>query len=121
LPLGAAVLAEGGVIPESIITSTVEADGVRIACTVDEIDVSNAGILRDELSRAVADGARWVTVDLSGVTFLDSSGAGALVVAHNEAIVAGCDLTVDRVRPQVMKVLRILGLSDVMNIRPLEE
>ncbi len=38
--------------------------------------------LRDEIHRAVAEGARNVLLDMSRVTKLDSSGIGELVAAH---------------------------------------
>jgi anti-sigma B factor antagonist len=48
-----------------------------------EIDVSTVGAFRNALSEAARAGADRLVIDLSEVTFIDSSGLGALVEAHN--------------------------------------
>jgi anti-anti-sigma factor len=51
---------------------------VRVRCH-GEIDMSTAGQLDDEVRRAAAGGARVITVDLSGVGFIDCSGLRVLL------------------------------------------
>ena len=49
-----------------------------------EIDVSSVGEFRNALSEAARAGADRLVVDLSQVSFIDSSGLGALIDAQNE-------------------------------------
>ena len=48
-----------------------------------EIDVSSVGAFRNALSEAARAGADRLVIDLSEVGFIDSSGLGALLDAHN--------------------------------------
>jgi anti-sigma B factor antagonist len=52
-------------------------------------------------------------VDLSGVTFCDASGLGALARLARYARAAGRQLKLTSVRPSVMKVMRITSLDRV--------
>lgn len=54
-----------------------------------------------------------VLVDVSGVTFLDSSGLGALVAARNHATGSGKRIVLVEVPPRVLTVLNITGLDQV--------
>ena len=44
-----------------------------------ELDMSTAAQLREELTRVTSDGARHVTVDLSNLVFIDSTGLSVLI------------------------------------------
>src|SRR3954468_347802 len=46
-----------------------------------ELDIGTAAKLDEAVDRALEDGCREVVLDLSGTTFLDSSGLGALIRA----------------------------------------
>jgi anti-anti-sigma factor len=52
-------------------------------------------------------------VDLSGVTFCDASGLGALARLARYARAAGRQLRLTSARPSVMKIIRITGLDRV--------
>lgn len=55
-----------------------------------------------------------VTVDLSGVSFMDSSGIAVLLRVYRRAEELGREVTVRGVPDQAMKVLRAAGLSRLM-------
>jgi anti-anti-sigma factor len=55
-----------------------ERGGIVLAVVEGEIDLSNAGGLRGELTAAVPNSARGLLLDLSGLEFLDSSGVHML-------------------------------------------
>lgn len=82
-----------------------------------DIDVHSVGVLRDELA-ALLGLAGDVVVDLTQVTFLDSTGLGVLVHARKKAEAVGCrmELVIDQER--VMKVFRITALTRVFAIHP---
>jgi anti-anti-sigma factor len=57
-----------------------------------------------------------VVVDLSGVTFIDSTGLGVLVAALNRAREAGGQMTLRGPTRSTRKVLDITGLSQLVAI-----
>ena len=78
-----------------------------------EVDVASAA----ELERYVRDYVhRNVTVDLGGVTFMDSSGITALVRVQRLVMDAGHSLRVTGERPNVRRVLEIAGLYDALHL-----
>jgi anti-sigma B factor antagonist len=56
---------------------------VTVIASEGEIDVSSVGEFRSALSEAARAGADRVVIDLSAVSFIDSSGLGALLDVHN--------------------------------------
>ncbi|MGH9291387.1 MAG: STAS domain-containing protein [Acidimicrobiales bacterium] len=81
-----------------------------------EIDVSTAPELRDRLLRTAHDGHSTVVVDLSEVTFLDSTALGVLVSGLKRFRAAGGDLRLVVTGRSVSKVLEITGLVEVFPI-----
>lgn len=57
----------------------------RVLRCVGEIDISSAPALRARISSLQIDGPPHLVLDLSGVTFIDSLGLGALIGAHKRA------------------------------------
>jgi anti-sigma B factor antagonist len=84
-----------------------------------EIDVSIAAKLITHAERLVAAAPASIIVDLSGTTFLDSSGVGALVSLSNAAAGAGLGtVQLEAGPPNVMRVLEIVGLKDAFEVLP---
>lgn len=82
-----------------------------------EVDVSNADELRNAVDAALALDAPEVTVDLSQVPYIDSTGIGVLVGAAHCAADAGKKLVVASPQKNVARVLGLLGVADDLNIR----
>jgi anti-sigma B factor antagonist len=80
-----------------------------------EVDLSTSPPLRDALERAVSLGPN-VVVDLSEVTFLDSTGLGDLVRARESALSKGGQLHLVLTQPRIRRVLEITGLDTVFAI-----
>ena len=81
-----------------------------------EIDVSTAPQLRDRLLAVAQDGHATAVVDLSEVSFLDSTALGVLVSGLKRFRSAGGDLRLVVTGQRVAKVLEITGLGDVFPI-----
>ncbi|MFC4062180.1 STAS domain-containing protein [Planomonospora corallina] len=62
----------------------------------------------DELTLAPRDG---LVVDLSGLTFCDSTGISLLVAAHRRAQDAGAALALAGLDPDIAHVFKIMGLD----------
>jgi anti-anti-sigma factor len=83
----------------------------------DEIDITNARDVRDQLTAAVAQpGVRIVIADMTATTFCDSMGARALVQAHKRAAANGAELRLLRPCPAVLRIAELLGLDQVLAI-----
>lgn len=72
-----------------------------------EIDMSSVDLLAWGLATAPATDK--LVIDLANVTFLDSTGVAALVVAHRRAAATGRKLVVVNARGIVRRVLDITG------------
>ena len=97
-----------------VIQHTVE--GVLVVTVRGEIDVASAPLLREELSSGASTGTALCIVDLSAVTFVDSTALGVLVEAAQACRSAGSDLRLIVTDPHIAKVFAITGLDDVFSI-----
>ena len=97
---------------------TCKGEGCDLTLTVTgEVDHHGAKGLMAQIDRELeAVPARTVTVDLSGVTFMDSSGIAVLLRIYRRTAEIGGDVTVRGTPAQAMKVLRTAGLSKLMKI-----
>jgi anti-sigma B factor antagonist len=96
----------------------VEEQGVPVLAVTGEIDVYTAPGLRERLVELVQAGTSRVIVDLTAVSFVDSTGLGVLVSGLKRCREAGGDLPLVVVQPQILKVFEITGLTAVFTIRP---
>ncbi len=81
-----------------------------------ELDMSTASQLRDELVRLASDGATLVTVDLSDLAFIDSTGLSVLITGLKRLRQQGGDMALRSPTPGTRKVLEITGLTEVFAI-----
>ena len=98
------------VAPEDQLTVTTARATCDYACLrcEGEIDQATAPAFADALADAVP-GRRRVEVDVSKVSFMDSSGINALV----QHLTPGCELLVTNVPPHIRRVLDITGLTAI--------
>ena len=87
--------------------------GAETAISLDgEFDLSNASALREQLAAAIATEADRIIIDMSGVTFMDSSGLAELVVARNN-LAPNRIIEIRHLQPSVRKVFDLTGLSGI--------
>jgi len=79
-----------------------------------ELDLSSAAALEDELQR-VGD-LSLVIVDLTGLAFIDSTGLGVLVRAHQRMHEHGNLLALVQGEGQVSRLLQLTGLADDLTV-----
>ena len=87
------------------------ANGYQIVSVTGELDIATAEQAYSYISEVIDGRPAPVTVDLSGLTFCDASGLGALARVARHARQAGRQLMLASVRPSVMKIMRITGLD----------
>ena len=95
---------------------TTQAESGRKVQVAGEVDVSNASKLRDASDELIAEGVPSVDVDLSQVSYIDSTGIGVLVGAVHRAHDAGLSLTASNPQRNVARVLDMLGVSGELGI-----
>ncbi|GIH76872.1 STAS domain-containing protein [Planobispora longispora] len=78
-----------------------------------DIDVSTAPALRTRLQNALTAGGG-LLVDLSGVTFMDARGLGALVAVNNRARELGGTVQLIGVPVAVRRLLKLTGLNRLL-------
>ena len=81
-----------------------------------ELDMSTAPQLQQELLRLTSEGATAVTVDLSELGFVDSTGLSVLVTGLKRLREMGGDLALRSPTPGTRRVLEITGLTGVFAI-----
>ncbi|MFF0001641.1 STAS domain-containing protein [Streptomyces avermitilis] len=94
-------------------------DGVRVVTVQGEIDHD----VRELLSAALlsGDGAAppsRIVVDLSGVTFMDSSGINVFVAAHQAVSATGGWLRIAAAQKPVLHVLQLVGIDALIPCHP---
>jgi stage II sporulation protein AA (anti-sigma F factor antagonist) len=92
-------------------------NGVRVVTVRGEIDHDVTDEFSDALQAGRDTGTR-IVVDLGDVTFMDSSGINVLVAAHQQTSGAGGWLRIAAAREAVLRVLRLVGLDDVIPCHP---
>lgn len=78
-----------------------------------EVDVASAPRLSEALVGAI-DSGRGVALDLSAVSFMDSSGLRTVVVANQAALDASTEFAVVAVSPVIRRLFAVTGLSELM-------
>lgn len=81
---------------------------------VGELDMSGTEVFWAHVSEALVSGPRSITVDASGLGFVDSAGLMALVRAREAAIEAGVAFRVRDPSPALRRVAELGGLEDLL-------
>jgi anti-sigma B factor antagonist len=81
-----------------------------------EADATTASLLREMLTTLLEAGARQVTVDASGLAFLDSASLRVLVLAARALQGRHGTLVLARPQPLVARVLEITGADKLIDV-----
>ncbi len=83
-----------------------------------EIDHHNSRSIRSDLDLAIKHYTpRALVLDLSGISFMDSSGLGLILGRYTVCTNAGISLAVCGVDARTMKIFDMAGLSRIINIK----
>ncbi len=90
-------------------------EGAVTVCHVDgNLEYMTVSLFRSTVAQLPAD--RHVVFDLSGTTFIDSAGIGALIGAIRRVREMGLSTVVCGLRPSVYRVLNLVGLPRVVQV-----
>lgn len=96
-------------------TSTFEPNITVVRPGVERLTAVNAKAFKDEVTEIINDGAAQLIIDFKEVTFLDSSGLGALVGVLKKIGHRG-DLVVSGLNSDVQQMFRICRMDRVFTI-----
>lgn len=92
-------------------------DGDRAyLCASGEIDLYNVSDFKKELFKHTDGSYGEVIIDLSGVTYMDSSGIGALVAGHKKMKNASGKFYLLNIHEDVFNILKLATLDKFFNI-----
>lgn len=95
-----------------------ERDGEgHIICLTGELDLAGAPAVQRELERVEATDAAAIVIDLSGLTFMDSTGVRLLLTASARSRLDAERLTLLRGPAAVQRVLELTGVERLLPFR----
>jgi anti-anti-sigma factor len=104
---------------DALVTSQRLANGVAIIDVRGELDVTTVGAFRTVLVDTITrERPAHVIVDMGHVSFMDSTGIGALVVGYSTARDVGANFVVRNPSSFVYRQLNITGLTEVFGVPP---
>lgn len=86
-----------------------------------EIDVYQAPRLRERLDALLDAGTSCLALNLSSVTYIDSTGLGTLVAVRKRAVAAGGEVRLICPNPTIRRVFEITGLLPIFPMYEQEE
>lgn len=92
------------------------AGDIPVVTVAGEVDLATSPLLRERLDAHLEAGRSSLILDLSGTTFLDSTGLGVLVNVLKRCRQAGGELHLVVVEPRILKLFAITGLQDTFSI-----
>ena len=93
-------------------------DGWGLISLVGDADLYSTPSLRDRLLGSIDGGAKTIVVDLTGVTFIDSTMLGVLVQARKRVEESGGRIAIVCHDPNVLRVLSITALDRLFDVYP---
>jgi anti-sigma B factor antagonist len=106
-------------LPFEVVTSKRGRQDVTLSLS-GELDLGSAPKLRECLAELAHSGVINMEIDLTNLTFLDSTGISLLVTAYKKSTDSGGSFIVCNAPPQSMRVLEITGLIDLLSVTALE-
>jgi anti-anti-sigma factor len=93
-----------------------EEEGTQRIVLTGELDVSTVPAFNKRMSELRHHGFHSMMVDLSGVTFMDSTGLSAILVAEMHARMRGQRFSVVEGPPHVNELFRLTGVDNFLEI-----
>jgi anti-sigma B factor antagonist len=105
----------------SIATERAGSD-VHVIALSGELDLYSCPEFKNELLRLIAEGVRYVVIDLAATTFIDSTALGVLLRGVERLReTSNGRLSVACADPNICKVLEVTGLDRIFSVYPSRE
>ena len=96
---------------------TVGQDGLStVVAAHGELDVLTAASLRTAIGSVIDDGHAHLVLDASGITFMDSTGIGVLVIAQRRTRASDGSFAIAGAQARTLRTLSLTGLDRVFSL-----
>ncbi len=96
-------------------------DGVAVVALEGRIVLGEESTaLREKVKSLLASGQKKIVLNMDNVTYIDSSGLGALVAAHTSARSQGASLKISNLGSKFQEILQVTKLVTVFEVSPTE-
>jgi anti-sigma B factor antagonist len=96
-------------------------DGVDVVAMEGRIVLGEESTaLREKVKSLLAAGKKKIVLNMSNVTYIDSSGLGALVASHTSAKSQGASLKLSHLGAKFQEILQVTKLVTVFDVYPTE-
>ncbi|RME46511.1 MAG: anti-sigma factor antagonist [Chloroflexi bacterium] len=97
----------------------VERNGtVAVVAVAGQVEAATAPQLREQFDGLLGDGEQNFVIDLSGVTFMDSSGLATLVQLFKRVRIGHGDVRLCGLQPEVQRIFELTRLDRVFDLFP---
>jgi anti-anti-sigma factor len=104
-----------GPIPTDVLGISSYSDGRTAVIELEgELDLHGSSRLAAEVEQLLVDSAERLQIDAERLTFADSAGLRAILVARDEAQARGLGFELTRVSDPVARVIRMAGLAEIL-------
>ncbi|WP_431772501.1 STAS domain-containing protein [Streptomyces cucumeris] len=104
--------------PHRLVVESAVVDAVRVVTVRGEIDHEVKDMLGDALMSEDQPLPPRIVVDLSGVSFMDSSGINVFITAHRRVTDSQGWLRIAAAQEPVLRILRLVGLDSLIDCHP---
>ena len=110
----------GDLSPDTVveITSTHDASGALVVTVAGEVDLATSPLFRDQILEMLNRTPQVVVISMDQVSFLDSTGLGALIAIHRRAREVGVKVRLTSPARGPSKTLHVTGLDAEFAIYP---
>ncbi len=98
-----------------------DTDGITVLTLSGEVDYESAGALAGAMPPADPSAGVRIVIDLSSVTFMDSSGINTLVTAYQTTRAAEGWLRIAGARGPALRIVQMVGLDALVSCHPTVE
>jgi anti-sigma B factor antagonist len=93
---------------------------VAVECSGRIVFGEESSLLREEVKKALAEGAKRIVLNLSEISYIDSGGLGTLVALHTSAQHAGGKIKLAGLTKRVGDLLQVTKLVTVFDVHNTE-
>jgi anti-sigma B factor antagonist len=105
-------------VPEELVTSLDRTGDTVTVALHGEVDVATVDQVRVALADAIAGRPRTIEVDLRDLSFIDSTGLGALIFGFQRSRDLNIGFRLARPSPGIRQILVLSGLLEVVELVP---
>jgi anti-sigma B factor antagonist len=95
-----------------------EKEGYHIVTPVGELDVYTVPLFRKVVLKLEGDRRHDLILDLTRLTFIDSSGIGSLIEIYQKVQTVEGELAYVIDNPRILKILRLVELNRILRVFP---